>query len=198
MTCHAFAKQRALLLVILSMAAGQGHGTNSLGLDLTLDHALSLLNEQPAPPPRPDGDDVHMVATSERTWRGLVHGIPMQFSRPPDALVRELPTHFLEWLVLDRAPGWRRLPADERWLPANERATLTAKYRRYNMLREALADDDERVASTARGLRRFLRQEWANMTSGFTDVRSRHRQFTPAPCAYTQLPSSLCSRSSRR
>ena len=66
----------------------------------------------------------------------------------------------------------RDLAEDERWFPASERNTLTANYRRYNFLREALASSDKKVAASARGLRSFLRREWAAFTDGFPEAVS--------------------------
>ena len=129
-----------------------------LELDLSDAVQFDQVNSQPYRPRVGQDRSTTAVAISERTWLGLLHGMPIQFSRPSSALEQDLPL-LLDWLVHDRAPVWSStLAEDERWWPANERGTLTSKYRRYNMLREALASTDSAVARTARSLRRWLVQ----------------------------------------
>lgn len=173
------ATTQALLFVAMLSVVLAGDGVRTLDFDLTIANMHRLNEQEPLQPLLSGGTHglhpagaLRPVAMGNLSWCGLVHGVPMQFSRPPHELEQDL--HILiEWLVRDRGPVWLRdLEEDPHWFPASERNTLTAKYRRYNFLREALASESTQVAATARSLRSFLRHEWAAFTDGFPEVVS--------------------------
>lgn len=144
---------------------------------------------------------VPLGSQSPNSWFGLVHGVPMLFSRSP-ALDEHLPD-LRRWLVEEKEPDWRALPQDDRWPYENERSQLTSKYTRYNALAAALSSSDTRVAAAAAALRQLLLERLVDLMRRFPaavdamaerDVRDAwRRRLRQAPDSFQgmQFPQSV-------